>query len=148
MYSWYAIADDGEFTTQSDTWSFITIPDPDNNPPNAPIITGTTSGKVGVEYTYTFNSLDPDGDDIVYCIQWGDGTGEICIGPYLSGEDVTASHIFEEEGSYTIRAKTEDANEAESPWGELEITMPRNKVIINTLFLKFLENFHHMINII
>ena len=127
MYSWYTIADDGEFTTQSDTWSFITMPDPDNNPPNAPTITGKTSGKPGIEYTYTFNSVDPDGDVLVYCIQWGDDSKEICIGPYSSGEDVTASHIFEEKGSYTIRAKAEDSNEAESDWGELEVTMPRNK---------------------
>jgi hypothetical protein len=127
MYSWYAVADDGEFTTQSDTWSFITIKNLNNNPPNAPAISGTTSGKPGVEYTYTFNSIDPDEDDIVYCIQWGDDSGEICIGPYPSGEDVTASHIYEEKGSYTIRAKAEDSNEAESDWGTLEVTMPKNK---------------------
>jgi photosystem II stability/assembly factor-like uncharacterized protein len=129
MYSWYAVADDGEYTTQSDTWNFITIYNPNNNPPNAPTIIGTTGGKPGIEYTYTFNTVDPDGDDILYCIQWGDGTKEICIGPYHSGEDATASHIFDEEGSYTIRAKAEDTNEAESPWGELEITMPRNKIL-------------------
>jgi photosystem II stability/assembly factor-like uncharacterized protein len=147
MYSWYAIADDGEYSTQSDTWSFITIPDPDNNPPNSPIITGKTSGKPGIEYTYTFNSVDPDGDDIVYCIQWGNGTGEICIGPYPSGEDVTASHVFVEEGSYTIRAKAEDTNEAESPWGELEITIPRNKIVFRAL-LKFLQSHSNLFPIL
>jgi photosystem II stability/assembly factor-like uncharacterized protein len=134
MYSWYAVADDGEFINQSDTWSFITKTNSDNNPPNAPIITGTASGKPGIKYTYTFNSIDSDGDDIIYCIDWGDGTGEICIGPYSSGEDATASHVFEEKGSYTIRAKAEDTNEAESPWGELEVTMPVNLDLVHIFF--------------
>jgi photosystem II stability/assembly factor-like uncharacterized protein len=139
MYSWYAVANDGEYTNQSDTWSFITIYNPDNNPPIAPTILGTTNGKPGVEYTYTFNSVDPEGDELVYCLQWGDGTGEICFGPYLSGEDVTASHIFEEEGSYTIRVKAEDTSEEESPWGELKVSMLRYKAI-NSPFLNWLQS--------
>jgi len=127
MYSWYAVVDDGEYTNQSDTWSFVTIHDPDNNPPSIPTIEGQESGKPGIEYTYTFTSVDLDGDDLVYCIQWGDDTGEICLGPYPSGENVTATHIYEEKGRYTLRAKAEDSNEAESDWGTLEVEMPKNK---------------------
>jgi len=142
MYSWYAVTDDGEFTTQSDTWSFITISDLDNNPPDTPTISGTTNGKPGIEYTYTFNSVDPDGDDLVYCIQWGDETGEICVGPYQSGDDVTATHIYEEKGNYIIRSKTEDTNEAESPWGELEVSMPVNQQFYGfPLLQRLLERF-------
>ncbi|UCF13723.1 MAG: PKD domain-containing protein [Thermoplasmatales archaeon] len=146
MYSWYAVADDGEYTTQSDTWSFVTIQDPDNNPPSTPTILGPERGKPGIEYTYTFNSVDPDGDDIVYCIQWGDDT-EICLGPYPSGEDVVATHIYEEKGGYTIRAKAEDSNEAESDWGTLKIEMPKNKAfkfnfpLLNWLFERFPNTF-------
>jgi photosystem II stability/assembly factor-like uncharacterized protein len=141
MYSWYVIVDDGEYTNQSDTWSFITEYNPENTPPSTPTITGPATGTPGIEYTYTFNSVDLDGDDIVYCIQWGDGTPEICIGPYLSGVDVSASHIFDEVGSYTIRAKAEDTNEEESPWGELVVTMPRIKFFTNPFILQLLERF-------
>jgi photosystem II stability/assembly factor-like uncharacterized protein len=45
MYSWYAVSDDGEYTTQSDTWSFVTIHDPDNNPPSTPTIKGPQFGR-------------------------------------------------------------------------------------------------------
>jgi hypothetical protein len=141
MYNWYTVADDGEYTTQSNTWSFITMSDPDNNPPDTPNITGTTNGKAGIEYTYTFRSDDPEEDDIVYCIQWGDNSGEICIGPYPSGEDAFVSHIFEEEGTYTIRVKAEDINEAESPWAELIVTMPRNRGIIISIFEQIIQMF-------
>ncbi len=42
-----------------------------NNPPDTPTIDGPTSGKVGVEYNYTFHALDPEYDDVYYYIDWG-----------------------------------------------------------------------------
>jgi probable HAF family extracellular repeat protein len=143
IYSWYAVADDGEYTTQSNSWSFITIPDPDNNAPNTPIISGTTDGKTDTEYTYKFKSVDPDGNELVYCIQWGDDSGEICIGPFESGKEASLTHVYEEKGTYTIRVKAEDSNEAESDWGELIVKMPKsassqiNFRIINWLLERF-----------
>ncbi|MBU1941896.1 MAG: FG-GAP repeat protein, partial [Candidatus Thermoplasmatota archaeon] len=44
-----------------------------NQPPNTPTITGTTNGKAGVEYDYTFTTTDPDDDEVYYWITWGDG---------------------------------------------------------------------------
>jgi hypothetical protein len=34
-------------------------------------VIGPTSGRVGVEYTYTFVATDPEGDNVSYCIDWG-----------------------------------------------------------------------------
>lgn len=99
-----------------------------NNPPNTPTITGPQNGEVGTEYTYTFCATDPDGDDVFYCIDWGDGSGEICIGPYPSGTCVESSHIWAEQGTYLIKAKARDTNQAESGWGTLSVTMPTNHV--------------------
>jgi photosystem II stability/assembly factor-like uncharacterized protein len=146
VYKWYAVAYDGEYSTKSDTWSFITKTNIENNPPNIPEILGQTSGKPGIEYNYTFSSIDPDGDDVVYCIQWGDETGEVCIGPYPSGEIVTVSHIYEERGSYTISAKVEDTNEAESEMGYLKVIMPKNKIINNRLIVLLLESIEKFLN--
>jgi hypothetical protein len=48
----------------------------ENHPPNKVIIDGPTHGKVGVEYTYTFNVTDADGHWFKIFVDWGDGTTE------------------------------------------------------------------------
>jgi len=96
-------------------------------PPEPPTITGPTSGKAGTSYNYNFVSTDPDGDDVYYLIVWGDETGTGWIGPYLSGEKITKSHTWFFEGSYTIRCKAKDTYGAESEWGTLIVTMPKNQ---------------------
>ncbi|UCF11734.1 MAG: hypothetical protein JSW06_06695 [Thermoplasmatales archaeon] len=98
-----------------------------NESPSAPDIDGQSSGKPGVEYTYGFCSEDPDGDDIFYCIDWGDGSGEVCIGPFSSGVCAIADHTWSEQGTYIIKAKAKDIHDAESQLSTLEVTMPRNQ---------------------
>ena len=75
-------------------------------------------------------------DDIY---EWQDDTNSSWIGPYPSGETVTANHTWTAQGIYTIKAKAKDINEFESDWTTLEISMPRNKPLTNPLFLQFLE---------
>jgi hypothetical protein len=111
----------------------------DNNPPNKPELDGQTSGKAGTEYEYTFKSVDPDGDNIFYCIDWGDNSEEICIGPFPSGEEKSTSYSWNSEGTYTVRVKARDINNAESDWTTLTVTIPKNK-LINSLLFRFLEN--------
>ncbi len=110
-----------------------------NSPPEMPDIDGQTSGSAGTAYTFTFNSVDLDGDDVYYYIIWDDGYIENWDGPHPSGEDFDIDHTYSKEGTYTIEAKAKDINGAESDWGTLEVTMPRNKVAFNSLFLWFLE---------
>ncbi len=114
-----------------------------NSPPDNPIIDGATQGKPAIEYEYTFSATDPEGDDIIeYIINWGDNTGEeIITGPYESEEEVTANHTWTTKGIYTIKVKAKDIYGAEGPWGELEVKMPRNKVLHNLLFLRLRERF-------
>jgi outer membrane protein assembly factor BamB len=86
-----------------------------NNPPDKPIIKGPTSGKAGVEYDYTFSVIDPDDHNVYYYIEWGDMQKEERIDPpYSSGEEVTLSHMWSEQGTYKIRAKAKDYFDAES----------------------------------
>ena len=87
-------------------------------PPNKPVISGPTIGTVNILYSYTFNSNDPDGDDIYYYINWGDGSYENWIGPYASGEIVTVLHFWSEKGTYKIQAKAKDDNTGESTWSD------------------------------
>ncbi|MCK5260952.1 MAG: immune inhibitor A [Thermoplasmatales archaeon] len=127
----------GDFSTLEDMEVSII----ENDPPNIPNITGPTSGNIGTAYDYTFVTTDPNGDNISYYIEWGDGSIEEWVGLYVSGEEVILNHTWDEKGPYVIRAKAKDVFDEESNWGTLEVTMPRNKILVNSLFLKFLERF-------
>ncbi|MBU0498021.1 MAG: PKD domain-containing protein [Candidatus Thermoplasmatota archaeon] len=106
-----------------------------NEPPAIPTITGTTNGKAGVEYDYTFTTTDPDDDEVYYWITWGDGCPAVeWIGPYTSGVEVTVSHTFDTKGDYIISAKTKDSYEAESDWGTLAVSMPTPKSTTDSIF--------------
>jgi hypothetical protein len=109
-----------------------------NYPPDTPIINGPTSGKAGVEYYYTFNTTDPEEDPVMYLVDWGNNDTDWT--EYGDSEvEITLKHTWNDEGIYTIKAKAIDINGAESEWGTLSVTMPRNKEISNVLLLRFLE---------
>lgn len=111
-----------------------------NNPPDIPTITGPQTGNIGTAYDYTFVTTDPDGDGVLYYIEWGDGNTENWIGPSPSNQDVIISHTYYAEDTFTIRAKAQDASaEYESDWGTFSVSMPRNKQVINIPFLNILE---------
>jgi len=89
------------------------------SPPNKPSSpSGPTEGYVGVEYTFCTSTTDPDGDDLYYLFDWGDGTFSYWIGPYASGEEASASHTWTEKGIYEIRAKAKDIHGVQSPWSD------------------------------
>lgn len=104
-----------------------------DHPPDKPVINGPSSGKKNTEYTYTFFSTDPDGDDVGYCIDWGDDTAETYLGPYSSGEKATAKHSWNVSGIYTIKIKAINVYGIESDWAMYNISMPKNNAIISLL---------------
>ena len=112
-----------------------------NNPPETPAIDGPTSGNVGTPYTYTFNSEDPDEDEVYYYIKWDDGYVEVWDGPHASGVNVDIEHTYTKQGTFTIEAKAKDICDAESGWGTFEVTMPRNRLLTSPLFMRLLERF-------
>ncbi len=120
-------------------WSDSLLVTMENIPPDRPEITGPTDGGVGVSYDYTFVATDPNGDQLEYYIEWGDGNIEDWFGPFDSGDPQTVSHTWSEEGTYTIKAKAKDTHDAKSSWGTLSVTMPRNRAITSP-FLNFLQN--------
>ena len=137
---------DSENNTANDTtWAWI------NTPPNAPDIEGPTVKPVpsplpkqGEPINYTFKSKDPDGDNVSYYIEWDDGSYEDWFGPYESGEEVVVNHTWSEKKVFKIRAKAKDTYGAESNWGTLEVTIPKNKQVSNMWFLRFLESHPHL----
>ncbi|MFO8132312.1 MAG: PKD domain-containing protein [Thermoplasmatota archaeon] len=100
-----------------------TAPEQLNDPPATPTIQGPSSGKAGTSYTYTFQSTDPDGDDINYCFTWGDGDGG-CTNYVSSGEEATVSHTWDNDGDYTVEVYAEDKGGAKSDTATMTVTMP------------------------
>ena len=118
----------------------VTISSGGNQPPNDPMLSGTTSGKAGTSYTYEASTTDPDGDQIYYFFDWGDGANTGWLGPYNSGSPASANHIWGS-GDYQIKAKAKDTNGEESGWTTLDITMPKSKLyLIQPLLRTIFQN--------
>jgi len=113
----------------------------DNQPPQDPLLDGPLRGSAGTSYEYEVITNDPDGDDLYYILDWGDGTPEETIGPHPNGQTGYASHTWTEEGTYIIKAKARDIYGAESNWVTLEVTMPRIRSIQNPFLQRILQIF-------
>jgi len=98
---------------------------------------GPVNGLIGTSYTYNASTTDPEEDDIVYCIDFGDDIGEVCVGPFLSGTYASVNHTWAEEGAYTVKVKATDIYGAESDWAALEVEMPVNQHSFKSLNLLF-----------
>lgn len=122
-------------------WNEANYPTIGNQPPGPPTITGPTNGRFGQIQSYTFLSIDPDGDTVSYCVNWNDSSGEICYGPYPSGQTISLNHTWEEKGTYLIQVKAQDKYGDESNWTTLEVSMPKNTFApfrVLSCFLHFL----------
>lgn len=110
-----------------------------NNPPDVPFIDGEKGVVPLVEFDYYFSAIDPDGDDVRFHIDWGDGTFNT-TDFYKSGDTATISHTYLEKGDVFICAYAEDIHGTESVWSDpLSVTIPRNRAV-NRPFLRYLEN--------
>lgn len=113
----------------------------ENNPPEKPIITGPSEGRAGTEYEFTFQSNDPDGDDVYFWILWFEGCpGVSWDGPYSSNDLISKSYTYTEEGSFTLQVKAKDVYNIESEWATLEISMPHT-IIKNSYLIELMNNY-------
>jgi hypothetical protein len=119
---------------------------PTSNPPEKPQTPqGQNSGKVNVEYMYTTSCNEPDGDNVRYLFDWGDGN--ITITEYYKSEEtVKESYKWDKQGSFNIRVRAQDDNGVWSEWSDpLSVTMPKNKPLktlynleaLNIIYQKF-----------
>jgi hypothetical protein len=122
--------DDG--TTIIDDFWIIKTTEQDHSP-EAPLIDGPGSGKVGVLYRYNVSTVDPDGDNVFYFVDWGDNTSTGWVGPYASGVGFTASHAWSNKGTYDIKAKAKDVYGNESVWSTLRVQMPLGLTLLPKL---------------
>jgi len=99
---------------------------------NAPAKPNPPEGKTNVNVknanTYTAVSTDPDGHNVRYLFDWGDG--KTSYSQYVeSGETGSASHRWDSQGNYQIKVKAEDQYGEESEWSDpIAISVPKNKI--------------------
>jgi len=103
---------------------------------------GPSSGGTGVEYAYTTSTTDPDGDQLYYLFDWGDGKFSEYIGPYNPGGTVEASHKWDKKGDYQVRVKAKDEHGVQSDWSDpLVISMPKNRMLYHlSLFFERIKD--------
>ena len=105
-----------------------------------PALSGPSSGKPMISYTFSASSTDPNSDQIYYWFDWDDGSNSGWLGPYNSGQTSTTSHIWSSQGTYSVKVKAKDTKGSESVWSDpLSINLPKNKIFNNEI-IKFFEN--------
>ena len=68
--------------------------------------------------TYSVVTTEPDGEDVYYFIDWGDGTNSGWLGPFSSGTQTSAQKSWGAPATYTVRAKAKDVNQVSSEWSD------------------------------
>jgi len=93
--------------------------DASNSPPDAPVKpVGPIDGDIEEEYYYSTQTTDPEGSNVYYLFDWGDGTNSGWLGPYPSGSIVTISHMWYTKGVYNVVVKARDDKGIESRWSQ------------------------------
>jgi PKD repeat protein len=95
---------------------------PNTDPPTTPTQpSGPSSGYVGIDYTYSTSSTEPNGDDIKYGVDWdGDDTIDEWTGYYPSGQTVQLTHAWESTGTYNVKVKAQDIFGKESGFSSIK----------------------------
>ncbi|MEF8848778.1 MAG: PKD domain-containing protein, partial [Candidatus Thermoplasmatota archaeon] len=102
--------------------------DPNNDPPSTPSEpSGPSAGNVGIEYTFSTSSTEPNEDTIKYGWDWnGDDNVDEWTDLHPSGETAEITHHWDNVGTYDIKVKAKDQFGDESsfsPIKEVQITI-------------------------
>jgi hypothetical protein len=112
----------------------------ENQPPGTPTINGPNSGPSKKALNFIFNSVDTDGDDVRFHIDWGDGDSESTS--YVpSGTDKSAGHIWSVTGTFVITASAEDTFGNLGPSTTFSVVIPRNKATKKVLLQRLMDIF-------
>jgi len=131
-YYWQIVAWDefGAYNIGS-IWTFKTQ---DNSPPYPPdIIAGPSVGGPGIELNFTAITSDPEGDDVYYQWDWGDGNFSDWIGPYDVSQPIKIGYSWNNSGDYVIRVKARDIHGKEGDWSDNYNISIFKQITINNL---------------
>jgi hypothetical protein len=76
---------------------------------------GIASGAPTISYTFSAAATDPEGDNIYYVFDWGDGN-QSTTGYYASGAAGSASHSWSSPGTYLVKVYAVDSYGVASGW--------------------------------
>lgn len=105
---------------------------------------GPSSGRPNIEYSYSTETIDPQGDNLFYLFKWGDGNDSGWLGPFNSGDPCEAAYYWDKLGNYEIKVKAKDIYGSESEWSDpLVVSMPKIKSInnFNPWLLRFIQQY-------
>ena len=85
-----------------------------NRPPTDPVVNYSISPSItNTKYIFKVMSTDPDGDNIRYIVDWGDGSYDET--DYLpDGAEATLNHTWSLSGNYIVNISAVDENNASS----------------------------------
>jgi len=86
----------------------VTVMQPSNPPYTPGVPEGPSAGFVGDTLTFRATTTDPDGDNISFQFDWGDGTELVWTDYVTSGEEIEVQKVFDSEGTYTVRVRAKD----------------------------------------
>ena len=103
----------GQWSSWSTTLSVVV-----NHTPNIPSVpSGVSRGAPGISYSFSSTATDPDGDNIYYLFDWGDGQSNY-TGWLASGQQGSLSHSWSAPGTYLVKVAACDALGEVSGWSE------------------------------
>jgi len=88
-------------------------------PPDVPTLEGGPEGEgeVNVSYIFEAHTVEHDGQDVYYLIDWGDGTDSHWI-PAANDETIFEAHSWTQPGYYEVKARAMDTDDYMSDWCE------------------------------
>jgi hypothetical protein len=102
-----------EFTA-GPIWTFMTAGD---QPPFQPmVLDGPTRAGPGISLEFATVAPDPEGDQVYYQWDWGDGNISDWLGPYQFGEHTKTTHVWAQNGSYDVKVRAKDTDGKASEW--------------------------------
>jgi hypothetical protein len=145
-YFWQIIAHNSQQeSTPGPVWSFMTAGD---QPPFEPVVLdGPRNAGPGIDLEFATVAPDPEGDQVFYQWNWGDGNISDWLGPYEFGEHTVTTHRWAENGSYDIKVRAKDTLDKQSGWSSVyQISITPQIEFMNLkpgyLYLNFFDIFN------
>jgi hypothetical protein len=103
---------------------------------------GPAQIKTGEEGTYTTSARDPQGDQVYFWFDWGNGENSGWVGPFASEAEGSADYSWPDRGTYEVKVKVKDEHDNENPtWSDpFVVEVPRSRDMSTMLFRDFIRS--------